>query len=217
MFQYLWMKFIAVHLMIKLILAKTPINHQLQLCHSLQPNLYGFEIRITHTNQIVMNRVTNTNVIFSQVGPGFAIAAALYCRDHAPGKRVICVEGDSAFGFSGMELETMVRYNLPVVIVIVNNGGIYGGFDLETFDAMRSAGDVTQVTPPSALGVEVRYEQMMQMFGQKGHFVRSVPELKKAIAASLAQTAGPSVVNVVISPSSDRKPQTFAWLTESKL
>jgi thiamine pyrophosphate-dependent acetolactate synthase large subunit-like protein len=43
------------------------------------------------------------------VGPGFAIAAALWCRDYAPGKRVICVEGDSAFGFSGMEIETMFR------------------------------------------------------------------------------------------------------------
>lgn len=43
------------------------------------------------------------------VGPGFAIAAALYCKDHSPQKRVICVEGDSAFGFSGMEVETMFR------------------------------------------------------------------------------------------------------------
>lgn len=79
------------------------------------------------------------------VGPGFAIAAALYCRDHFPGKRVVCVEGDSAFGFSGMEIETMVRYNLPITIFIVNNNGIYGGFDQETFDAIRQAGDLTQV------------------------------------------------------------------------
>jgi thiamine pyrophosphate-dependent acetolactate synthase large subunit-like protein len=43
------------------------------------------------------------------VGPGFAIAAAVYCQDHEPGKRVICVEGDSAFGFSGMEFETAAR------------------------------------------------------------------------------------------------------------
>lgn len=154
----------------------------------------------------------------TQVGPGFAIAAALYCRDYHPGKRVICVEGDSAFGFSGMEMETMVRYNLPVVVVIVNNGGIYSGFDRDTFDAMRPAGaDLTQTTPPSALGVEVRYEQMMALFGRKGHFVRTVPELQRAVRESLAETDGPSMVNVIIGPSSDRKPQTFAWLTESKL
>lgn len=153
-----------------------------------------------------------------QVGPGFAIAAALFCRDHHPGKRVICVEGDSAFGFSGMEIETMVRYNLPIVIVIVNNGGIYSGFDQATFDALRSSGDdVTRTTPPSALSVGVRYEQLMGMFGQQGHLVRTVPELRRALADSLANTGGPSMVNVLISPSSDRKPQTFSWLTESKL
>lgn len=74
------------------------------------------------------------------VGPGFAIAAALYCRDHCPGKRVICVEGDSAFGFSGMEVETMFRYKLPIVIIIVNNGGIYSGLDKELFNELRTEG-----------------------------------------------------------------------------
>ena len=59
------------------------------------------------------------------VGPGFAIAAAVYCRDHDPSSRVICVEGDSAFGFSGMEIETMTRHKLPIIIVIFNNNGIY--------------------------------------------------------------------------------------------
>ena len=48
------------------------------------------------------------------VGLGFAIAAALYCKDNEPSKRVICVEGDSAFGFSGMEVETMYRYIIKV-------------------------------------------------------------------------------------------------------
>lgn len=59
------------------------------------------------------------------VGLGYAIAAALWVRDNAPGKRVVCVEGDSAFGFSGMELETIYRYNLPIIIIIVNNNGEY--------------------------------------------------------------------------------------------
>ena len=47
------------------------------------------------------------------VGVGFAIAAALYCRDYAPEKRVICLQGDSAFGFSGFEVETVARYVKP--------------------------------------------------------------------------------------------------------
>ena len=57
------------------------------------------------------------------VGLGFAIAAALWARDYAPEKKIICVEGDSAFGFSGMEMETIYRYRLPIVVVIVNNNG----------------------------------------------------------------------------------------------
>ncbi len=44
------------------------------------------------------------------VGSGFAIASSLYCRDYFPQKRVICIQGDSAFGFGGMEIETAYRY-----------------------------------------------------------------------------------------------------------
>ncbi|CAD7089581.1 unnamed protein product [Hermetia illucens] len=151
------------------------------------------------------------------VGPGFAIAAALVCRDRYPGKRVICVEGDSAFGFSGMELETMVRYKLPITILIVNNSGIYGGFEKDTFDAIRSDGDLTQVTPPSALTVETRYERMMEMFGMKGYFAREIPQLQDALKEALTLKDRPVIINVAINPSADRKPQAFNWLTESKL
>lgn len=151
------------------------------------------------------------------VGPGFAIAAALYCRDYHPGKRVICVEGDSAFGFSGMEIETMVRYKLPVVIVIVNNSGIYGGLTHEDFKEIQTMGDPSIVTPVTALNVETRYEQMMTMFGKKGFLVRTIPELHEAVQQALIPTDHPSIINVIISPQADRKPQNFSWLTESKL
>ncbi|KAI9576827.1 hypothetical protein GQX74_005707 [Glossina fuscipes] len=76
------------------------------------------------------------------VGLDFAIGAALCCRSQ---KRVICVEDDSAFSFSGMELESIVRYELPIVIIIVNNNGIYGGFDQEMFNNLRSDDDLSQV------------------------------------------------------------------------
>lgn len=59
------------------------------------------------------------------VGLGFAIAAALWIKEYCPGKRVICVEGDSAFGFSGMEIETIYRYNLPIIVIIINNNGLF--------------------------------------------------------------------------------------------
>jgi 2-hydroxyacyl-CoA lyase 1 len=79
------------------------------------------------------------------VGPAFAIAAALYCRDHEPTKRVVCVEGDSAIGFSGMEIETMLRYQLPIIVVVVNNNGIYSGLDSQTWEAIREGQDQTLV------------------------------------------------------------------------
>ena len=59
------------------------------------------------------------------IGMGAAIAAAVETGEH-----VLAVEGDSAFGFSGMEIETICRYNLPVCIVVFNNNGIYRGTDV---------------------------------------------------------------------------------------
>ncbi|EFN77971.1 2-hydroxyacyl-CoA lyase 1 [Harpegnathos saltator] len=151
------------------------------------------------------------------VGLGFAIAAALYCKERAPRKRVICVEGDSAFGFSGMEIETMFRYKLPVIIIIVNNNGIYGGLDKETFRQVQSSGDPTQVTPPFSLTSETHYEKMMEMFGRKGHFCTTVQDIQQALKLSFQVTDSPSLINIMINPQADRKEQKFNWLTESKL
>ena len=151
------------------------------------------------------------------VGLGFAIAAALYCKDNAPKKRVICVEGDSAFGFSGMEVETMFRYKLPVIIIIVNNNGIYGGFDNETFRQLQASGDPTQVTPPYSLTSETHYEKLMEMFGKKGYFCTTVEEIQQALKLSLKVKDSPSLINIMINPQADRKKQQFNWLTESKL
>lgn len=151
------------------------------------------------------------------VGLGFAIAAAVWCRHNAPGKRVICVEGDSAFGFSGMELETMFRYKLPVVIVIVNNNGIYSGFDKSVWNELQTSGELTTVNPPSALTAEVHYEKLVEMFGKKGYFCRTIPELQEALRQAFQVKDSPLIINCMINPSADRKPQSFSWLTESKL
>ncbi|XP_034834568.1 2-hydroxyacyl-CoA lyase 1 [Maniola hyperantus] len=151
------------------------------------------------------------------VGPGFAVAAAMWCRDYAPEKRVICVEGDSAFGFSGMEIETMFRYKLPVIVVIVNNNGIYGGFDRDVMQDLQASGDLAQCTPPTALSTEVRYEKMMEMFGASGHLCRTVPEIEAALKDAVSVTDRPSIINILIDPQASRKPQAFNWLTESKL
>lgn len=72
------------------------------------------------------------------LGLGFGAAAALYAQDEGKGRRVICVQGDSAFGFGGMEMETLFRYNLPVTVVVINNNGIYGGLDGAAWEAIRA-------------------------------------------------------------------------------
>ena len=67
------------------------------------------------------------------IGMGFSVAAAV-----VSGEQVIAVEGDSAFGFSGMEVETICRYNLPVCVVIMNNNGVYRGDEVNPTGGQRS-------------------------------------------------------------------------------
>ncbi|NP_001086822.1 2-hydroxyacyl-CoA lyase 1 L homeolog [Xenopus laevis] len=151
------------------------------------------------------------------VGLGFAIAAAMITKDECPEQRVVCVEGDSAFGFSGMEAETMCRYNLPIIIIVVNNNGIYNGFDEGTWNEMIKSGDPATIAPPVALMPNAHYEQVMMAFGGKGYFARTPEELQNALRASFAEKNGPSLINVMIDPVSDRKKQDFHWLTRSNL
>ncbi len=105
------------------------------------------------------------------VGPGFAIAAAV---TH-PDKRVFCIEGDSAFGFSGMEVETACRYRLPITFIVVNNNGIGAG---ETV--------LSDPIPPNTYTPNARYDRVIEAFGGRGFFVNTPEELRKALSASRA-------------------------------
>uniref|UniRef100_A0ABI7ZX09 2-hydroxyacyl-CoA lyase n=1 Tax=Felis catus TaxID=9685 RepID=A0ABI7ZX09_FELCA len=151
------------------------------------------------------------------VGLGFAIAAAILAKARNTGQRVICVEGDSAFGFSGMEVETICRYNLPIILLVVNNNGIYQGFDVDSWKEMLKFGDATAVAPPVCLLPNSHYEQVMTAFGGKGYFVQTPEELQKSLRESLADTTAPSLINIMIEPQATRKAQDFHWLTHSKI
>ena len=85
------------------------------------------------------------------IGMGYAIAAAV-----ETGAPVVAIEGDSAFGFSGMELETICRYQLPIVVVILNNGGVYQGDDVNTASADPSPTTLMPQRPPRAADRGVR-------------------------------------------------------------
>ena len=121
------------------------------------------------------------------IGMGYAIAAAV-----ATGKPVLCVEGDSAFGFSGMEIETICRYKLPVCVVIFNNDGIYRGTDV------NSAGS----DPATTVFVKgARYDKMIEAFGGVGVNATSPDELRRAVNEAM-DSGKPTLINAVIDPGS---------------
>lgn len=118
------------------------------------------------------------------IGMGFSIAAAV-----TQGAPVIAVEGDSAFGFSGMEIETICRYGLPVTVVVMNNGGIYRGDDED-----RSGNHAPGVT---ALSASARYDKMIEAFGGKGYNATTADELETALREAIA-SGKPALINAVI-------------------
>jgi oxalyl-CoA decarboxylase len=116
------------------------------------------------------------------IGMGYAIGAAA-----TTGKPVLAIEGDSAFGFSGMEVETICRYGLPVVTVVFNNNGIYRGDPGEG--------------PYSPTGFirNARYDRIIEAFGGAGYHVTDTPSLTKAVSEALA-AGKPALINAVIDP-----------------
>jgi oxalyl-CoA decarboxylase len=119
------------------------------------------------------------------VGMGYAIAAAV-----ETGKTVVAVEGDSAFGFSGMELETICRYQLPIVTVIFNNGGVYKGDEIN---------HVSSDPAPTVLLQSSRYEQLIEAFGGNGYYAEDPKALTAAMRRALT-AAKPAVINCPIDP-----------------
>jgi oxalyl-CoA decarboxylase len=118
------------------------------------------------------------------IGMGFAIGAAI-----ETGKPVLAVEGDSAFGFSGMEVETICRYRLPVCVVVFNNDGIYRGVDA------GAGGD-----PATTVFVKgSRYDKVIEAFGGVGVNATTPDELKRAVNAAM-DSGRPTLVNAVIDP-----------------
>jgi oxalyl-CoA decarboxylase len=119
------------------------------------------------------------------IGMGYAVGAAI-----ETGKPVLAVEGDSAFGFSGMEIETICRYKLPVCVVVFNNDGIYRGTDV------NNAGS----DPATTVFVRgSRYDKMIEAFGGAGVNATSPDELKRAVNAAM-DSGKPTLINAVIDP-----------------
>jgi oxalyl-CoA decarboxylase len=120
------------------------------------------------------------------IGMGFAVGAAV-----ETGKPVLAIEGDSAFGFSGMEVETICRYNLPVCIVVFNNNGIYRGTDVNPSGGADAATTV--------FVKDARYEKIIEAFGGVGVNATTPDELSRAVNEAM-DSGRPTLVNAVIDP-----------------
>ena len=118
------------------------------------------------------------------IGMGFAVAAAV-----ETGLQVIAVEGDSAFGFSGMEVETICRYNLPVCVVVMNNNGVYRGTDVNPTGGTDVA--------PTVFVKGARYDMLMQAFGGVGVNATTPAELRNAMEEAI-RSKRPTLINAVI-------------------
>lgn len=118
------------------------------------------------------------------IGMGFSVAAAV-----VTGKPVIAIEGDSAFGFSGMEVETICRYNLPVCVIVFNNNGVYRGTDVNPSG--------TPDVAPTVFVKNARYDKLMEAFGGVGVNATTADELQKALAEAVA-SGKPTLINAVI-------------------
>ncbi len=117
------------------------------------------------------------------IGMGFSVAAAV-----VSGQPVIAIEGDSAFGFSGMEVETICRYDLPVCVVVFNNNGVYRGTDVNP-----AGGDVA----PTVFVKGARYDKLMEAFGGVGVHATTPAELRKSMEEAI-RSRKPTLINAVI-------------------
>jgi oxalyl-CoA decarboxylase len=119
------------------------------------------------------------------IGMGYAIAAAV-----ESGAPVVAIEGDSAFGFSAMELETICRYRLPIVVIVLNNGGVYRGDGINTVSADPS---------PTTLMLNARHDRLIEAFGGKGYQVTTPAQLTIALTGAL-MSGRPALIDCVIDP-----------------
>ena len=137
------------------------------------------------------------------MGMGSCVGAAV-----ATGKSVVAVEGDSAFGFSGMDFSTICRYNLPVTVVILNNGGIYNGVGVN----MSNDGDPA----PTTLNINARYDKLGEAFGAQSYYVTTPADLQKALTEAIASKK-PCLIDVQLAADSGAESGHIGYLNPAPL
>ncbi|CAN6674920.1 2-hydroxyacyl-CoA lyase [Trichomonascus vanleenenianus] len=137
------------------------------------------------------------------VGLGYAIAAKVA----QPQDLVVAIEGDSAFGFSGIEVETAVRSKLPMIVYIMNNSGVYHGVDPSAYKSGKPL-------PSTALQLDTAYHAMAESLGADGYFATTLEEVKAATEKAVTSNKV-AVINVIIDSGKDKKLE-FGWMASTK-
>ena len=137
------------------------------------------------------------------MGIGSCVGAAV-----STGKSVVAVEGDSAFGFSGMDFATICRYKLPVTVVVFNNGGIYNGIGVNP-----SGGDAPA---PTTLDINAQYDLIGKAFGAAGYRVDNTADLRKALQEAIASKA-PALIDVQLAADSGKESGHIGYLNPTPL
>ena len=141
------------------------------------------------------------------MGMGTAVGAAV-----ATGKSVVAIEGDSAFGFSGMDFSTICRFNLPVTVVIFNNGGIYNGVG----ENLSTDPRVDKDPAPTTLNVNARYDKLGEAFGATGYYVSTPAELSTALKEAIASKK-PCLIDVQLAADAGKESGHIGYLNPASL
>ena len=161
------------------------------------------DTRDTIDMSVPRHRVDCATWAIMGMGMGSAIGAAV-----ATGQRVVAIEGDSAFGFSGMDFSTICRFKLPVTVVIFNNGGIYNG--------VGKPMDKTTDPAPTTLDINARYDKLGEAFGAKTYYVTTPDELASAFTEAIASKE-PSLIDVQLAADSGKESGHIGYLNPAPL
>ena len=137
------------------------------------------------------------------MGMGSCVGAAV-----ATGKSVVAIEGDSAFGFSGMDFSTICRFNLPVTVCVFNNGGIYNGIGEPL--------DKTSDPAPTTLDINARYDKLGEAFGAKTYYVTTPDEFEQALTEAVASKK-PCLIDVQLAADSGKESGHIGYLNPAPL
>lgn len=140
------------------------------------------------------------------MGMGSCVGAAV-----ATGKKVVAIEGDSAFGFSGMDFSTITRFNLPVTVVIFNNGGIYNHIGVNP----STNPEVEKDPAPTTLDFD-RYDYFGEVFNCGHAYVKTPDELKTALETAIA-SGKPNIINVELAPDAGKESGHIGYLNPTPL